>query len=222
VTLRRPRIIAEQARHARGLLGWIIASIMARETWAANLEAIDALEIGAREHVLDVGCGHGRGLAAIAARAPGVRVAGVDPSALMVQIARRRSRRLIGASRVEVMVAGVEALPFADGAFDRALCVHGVYFWPDLEAGLTEIARVLRPGGRLALLFRTDADTAAVRSFPSEVYHFPPLQTVITALAAAGFSSQVAEGNGGDCNGPVLLVAERMVQPAGRRKSGED
>ncbi len=190
---------------------------MARETWAANLKAIDALEIGAGDHVLDVGCGHGRGLAAIAARAPGVCVTGVDPSALMVRIAGRRNRRLIRASRVEVTVAGVEALPFVNGAFDCVLCVHVVYFWQDLEAGLREIARVLKPGGRLALLFRTDADTAAVQSFPPEVYRFPALKEMTAALAAAGFSALSAEASGRGGGGPTLLIAERSAALASHR-----
>ena len=210
MTMRRPRIIAEQARHAKGLLGWIIAFIMARETWAANQRAIEALKIGERDHILDVGCGHGRGLAALAARAQRGRVVGLDPSELMVEIASRRNRRLIKANRVQVMVAEAETLPFPDGAFDKVLCVHVVYFWADLNVALTEIARVLKPGGRLALLFRTSADTSAVQAFPADVYRFPTLAEMVDALAGAGFSVDALPREGEEDAGPVLLVAERL------------
>ena len=57
--MRRPHFIAEQARHATGLLGRIVAFIMARETWAENQRAIDALDIQPTDHILDIGCGHG-------------------------------------------------------------------------------------------------------------------------------------------------------------------
>lgn len=205
----RPHFIAEQARHAKGLLGWIIASIMARETWAANLRAIDALEVGERDHVLDVGCGHGRGLGALAARASKGLTVGADPSPLMAEIAVRRNRRLVKKGRVRVAVSGAEALPFADAAFDKVLCVHVVYFWADLDACLREIARVMKPGGRMALLFRTDADRAAVAAFPADVYRFPALKEMTLALAAAGFLVDAGVTTGDPAEGPVLLVAER-------------
>lgn len=79
------------------------------------------------------------------------RVVGADPSELMVEIAARRNRLLIEAARVDVVLAGVESLPFADDFFDKVLCVHVVYFWMDIDVSLREIVRVLRPGDRLAL-----------------------------------------------------------------------
>lgn len=208
--MRRPHIIAEQARHARGLLGWIVAFIMAHETWAANQRVIEVLGIGVRDHILDIGCGHGRSLAALAARASKGQVVGVDPSDLMVGIARQRNRRQVKAGRIKVVIASAGKLPFADGAFDRALCVHVIYFWTDIDAALGEIARVLKPGGSLALLFRTTADTAAVQAFPADVYRFPALAEVVAALVAAGFTIDAADTSGKGTAGPVLLTASRL------------
>ena len=182
MTMRRPRFIAEQARNAKGPLGRFIASIMARETWGMNLRAIEALDIERRDHIVDVGCGHGRGFATLAALAPDGVVAGADPSPLMVEIALRRNRKLMRTQRIEVIVARADALPFPDAAFDKAMCVHVVYFWADLDAPLREIARVLKPGGRLAMVLRTNADAAAVQAFPVEVYRFPALVEIVAAL----------------------------------------
>ena len=214
--MRRPRFIAEQARHASGLLGRIIAFIMARETWAANRQAIKALGIDPHDLVLDVGCGHGRSLGALAVRAPKGQVTGIDPSRLMIDIATQRNRRRVKAGRVRVLTAAVESLPFPDSAFDKALCVHVVYFWPDLTVALAEIARVLKPGGRLALLFRANANAnananaAAVQSFPADVYRFRSLAEMFGALATAGFSVEAVDADQDENVGPVVVIAERQ------------
>jgi len=204
--MRRPRFIAEHARNAHGLVGRVIAFIMARETWSHNLRVIDALGIDQSDRILDMGCGHGRSLTELAARACSGRVVGADPSEMMVEIAARRNRRLIEAARVDVVLAGVESLPFADDFFDKVLCVHVLYFWKDLDVSLREIVRVLKPGGRLALLFRTKADQAAVASFPPEIYRFPELAEVTAALERAGLDVHASDST----NEPVLLIAERQ------------
>lgn len=206
--MRRPRFIAEQARNAKGPLGRIIAFIMSRETWGDNQRAIDALAVEQRDHILDVGCGHGRSLATLAALAPMGRVVGTDPSELMAEIAVQRNRKLVQAQRVDVRVATADNLRFPDATFDKAMCVHVVYFWTDLDAALREIARVLKAGGRLALVFRTDVNEAAVKAFPADVYRFRPLAEIVTALGAAGFVADLPNGLAAEQHsGPVLVVA---------------
>lgn len=205
--MRRPVFIAEQSRNAQGPLGRLIAFVMARETWADNLDAIDALELRASEHVLDIGCGHGRALGELARLAPHGRVAGVDPSELMAEIAVQRNRHLVRAKQVDVARAGVEALPYGDAVFDKALCVHGVYFWRNPEPAFAEIARVLKPGGRIAIVWRTAANNAAAE-FPSEVYRFWSRLEIEMGLTRAGLGvTTVTEVD--QKMRPVLIVAER-------------
>ena len=204
--MRRPQFISEHARNARGILGRLIAFIMARETWNENMRAMEALRIGQTDQVIDIGCGHGRSLMEIAARAPQGRSVGIDPSKLMVEIAAKRNRTLIEAGRIDVVLSGVEALPFPDAMFDKALCVHVLYFWKDVDMSLREIVRVLKPGGHLALLFRTDADLKAVASFPGEIYSFPKLADVRTVLERAGMDVHVA---GDGATEPALLLARK-------------
>lgn len=205
--MRRPHFIAEHARNARGRLGRVIAFIMARETWSQNLRVMDALGIDQSDRVLDVGCGHGRSLTELAARASKGHVVGADASELMIKIATQRNRHLIAAARIEVVNATAESMPFPDDSFDKVLCVHVLYFWRDLDRCLRETARVLKPGGRLGLLFRTKADLAAVASFPAEIYRFPALAEVAAALEQADLDLQAAS----DCtNEPVLLLAKKL------------
>jgi ubiquinone/menaquinone biosynthesis C-methylase UbiE len=207
--IRRPRFLAEQARHPYGILGRLVAFVMARETFAANVAAIGALDLRPSDHALDVGCGHGRGIQSLLETAG--YVAGADPSELMAEIAVRRNAAAIKAGRARVVVADASSLPFNARTFDKALCVHVVYFWNDLDAALGEIARVLKPGGMLAMLFRDADDQAAVEQFPRDVYTFPSLTSVVAALTSVGFDADVRHVDLPAAHGypPRLIVARR-------------
>lgn len=97
---------------------------------------------GAR--VLDVGCGPGHLLERLADR--GLAVAGIDLDPAMVERAKAR----LG-PHAEVTAADVAALPFASGSFDVAVSTLSLHHWADTEIGLTEVARVLRPEGRILI-----------------------------------------------------------------------
>lgn len=205
--MRRPIFIAEQARNAKGVLGRFIAFIMARETWSDNLAAIDALDVQPTDHVLDLGCGHGRALGELARRAPSGRVSGADPSELMVELSVQRNRDLVRARLVDVACAGVEDLPFEDGAFDKLICVHGAYFWRDLDGAFREIARVLRPGGCAAFVLRT-AENKVAAAFPGEVYRFWSRFEMEQALCGA-WLNVAPQPDVDEASRPILIVAEK-------------
>lgn len=112
-----------------------------------NRWAVGSLELTGSEQVLDVGFGGGIGLDLTRRRLPTGRVVGIDVSDDMVDRVARRLKREAAGERVQVLRADVSALPFPDASFDRAYSVNSIFFWPDPVAGVTEIHRVLRPGG---------------------------------------------------------------------------
>lgn len=185
--MRRPEFIARQSAHPRGLLGRVLAWIMERETSRVNDAAIELLNPRDGEHILDLGCGHGRSLARLASRAAEVQATGVDQSGLMCALARRRHRRLIEQGGVRVVQATSDALPLGDGSYDAVLSVHTIYFWQSLPSHLREIGRVLREGGRIVVAFRTSSDPAS-RMFPSGIYVFRSEEEISAAVRTAGFS----------------------------------
>jgi len=187
--MRRSTMIARQGRKPSGLLGHIVGRIMARETQAANLLALEALALTPEDRVLEIGFGHGRTLQAAARSVTHGRLAGVDPSEVMMQIARRRNADVLSAGRMDLRLGESEHLPFGDGAFNKAFAVHTIYFWPDPQRDLREIHRVLAPGGRLVLGFRPSEDEGFVRNFPAEVYHVRSVDEVERLVAVAGFSA---------------------------------
>jgi demethylmenaquinone methyltransferase/2-methoxy-6-polyprenyl-1,4-benzoquinol methylase len=109
--------------------------------WRA-LAAASAVRPG--DEVLDACCGTGD--LALAGERAGGRVTGLDFSERMLERARRKSQT------VRWVRGDVMALPFADASFDAATVGFGIRNVDDLEGGLRELARVLRPGGRLACL----------------------------------------------------------------------
>ncbi|WP_167148908.1 class I SAM-dependent methyltransferase [Actinomyces sp. ZJ308] len=111
---------------------------------------LQAAGIQPRDKVLDVGCGGGRALARIL-KSTRREVAGVDHSPEAVETSRRVNRGAVASGRLRVLEASVENLPFRDGFFDVVTAFETTYFWPDLQAGLIEIRRVLSPGGRLVV-----------------------------------------------------------------------
>ncbi len=127
--MRRPEFIARQARCPSGLLGRVLASIMASETAAVNEKALELLQIEPNDHVLEIGFGHGRTVARAAALAWAGVVSGIDVSHEMVKMAIRRNRRLIKEGRVELQQGDSIRLPYDDGRFDGVYAVHTLYFW---------------------------------------------------------------------------------------------
>ncbi|MBW3592518.1 MAG: methyltransferase domain-containing protein [Actinobacteria bacterium] len=99
---------------------------------------VDRAGVRAGDTALDVGCGPGAALAALAEITGPQRVAGVDPSAPFVELARAR------VPEADVRVGAAEALPFGDAAFDVVVSQLVVNFMADAPAGVREMARASR------------------------------------------------------------------------------
>lgn len=124
---------------------------------AATLALLDEVaadvERGA-SRLVDVGCGTGAMVAAAARRWPGVELDGVDVSAGMLQVAGRTVDALPVAEqeRIRLHQAPADRLPFEDGCVDVALTAFVLQLVPSRHRALREMRRVLRPGGRLAIV----------------------------------------------------------------------
>jgi ubiquinone/menaquinone biosynthesis C-methylase UbiE len=134
----------------KGALGRLGGQLMSQDRWLPAW-VLDLLKINPSDSVLEVGFGPGLGLQLAAARAHQGRVAGVDRSETMLEIAHHRNRALIEARRIELHLGSAEKLPFDDATFDKAMIMNSLHLWPDSVAGLREIRRTLRKGGRIAI-----------------------------------------------------------------------
>jgi len=105
---------------------------------------VPAEEIDDGNRILDVGCGRGYLVTALARRFPGASFTGVDLSDEMVRSARQAADGLCNAAFEK---GDALALPFQDSSFDAVVSLASVKHWPDPGAGIREIVRVLKPNG---------------------------------------------------------------------------
>ena len=115
---------------------------------AGLAERISGLTAG--DAVADIGCGPGTAARRAARR--GASVVGIDPAPVMLRLARFLTRR--STRPVRYAEGSAEALPLPDSSVSVAWSIASVHHWADLDAGLHEARRVLKPGGRLVAIER--------------------------------------------------------------------
>ena len=110
---------------------------------ALTVRTVAHLEAPAGMRVLDVACG--TGVLSRALTRAGARVTGLDLSPPMLAIARELS------PEIEFIEASADAIPFGDDEFDAATCQQGLQFFPNRQLALTQIRRVVKPGGKVVV-----------------------------------------------------------------------
>jgi ubiquinone/menaquinone biosynthesis C-methylase UbiE len=163
-----------------GTAGRLTGPLMARMNRDMELAAIDELAPTPDASVLALGFGPGVGVAELAKRLPGGVVGGVDPSAAMLQQARRRNLPAIECGQVSLERSTADSIPWPDATFTGALAVNSIQFWDPLDVSVREVGRVLTPGGRLVAITHV---WAIEKQFPLERW----ATAAAELLAAAGF-----------------------------------
>jgi SAM-dependent methyltransferase len=216
-TAARPGVVgrfrSRQSGHPSGVIGRIFGRVMVKDTADANDTAIELLGLSEPSTVLEVGFGQGRTAAVLLAN--GHRVLGVDPSPTMVAQATARTRAAGREGRANLVHGDGITIPFPDHSADAAFTVHTIYFMPDPAATLADIARVVRPGGRLVIACRT-SDTPLPDWMDRTVYRVPTaaqLDTMVTTAGYVDIDHRTVPNVGHDLH-LVIAHTPRTSQPA--------
>lgn len=110
---------------------------------------VEAMEIGPRDRVLEIGCGHGVAATLVCARLDGGRYVAVDRSPKMIAAAARRNQAFVEAGRASFLVAPLESLDLGEQRFDKVFAMRVRLFVDEPERARALAQRWLAPGGRL-------------------------------------------------------------------------
>lgn len=136
----------------RAIAGRAVGLLTARGEAERYRRAIGLLDLQLEDIVLEAGCAAGIGIAQAAEIAALGRICGVESSETLLAAARARNADAIQSGYVELHHGTISALPWPAATFDKAFAVNSPRDWPDPVESLTDIHRVIRPGGQLALL----------------------------------------------------------------------
>jgi demethylmenaquinone methyltransferase/2-methoxy-6-polyprenyl-1,4-benzoquinol methylase len=148
------------------------------QRWRSKTARALSLKPGAR--VLDLATGTADLALRVAREEAGCHVVGLDPSARMLEVGRRKVEQQKLSERIELVQGDAQSLPFEDRSFDGVCIAFGIRNVPDRPKALREMARVTRPGGRIAILELSEPDGGLLAPFAR--FHVHTLVPTLGAL----------------------------------------
>lgn len=190
-------VLSKQARRPSGLIGrYLMTKIFNAGNADLNSFVKEALEIKRDDRILEIGFGPGKLINEIATVTTEGLVEGIDFSEEMIKEASKENRQLITEGRVKLHGGDCRNLPFDDSTFDKLCSINTLYFWKDSEEYFSEMFRVVKPGGMVAVGFR-DKEQMSGLNLDQTVFNNYTKDDVIRLLSSVGFSgSEILQKEG--------------------------
>ncbi len=181
------KLLAQQLGHPSNITGkWVLAPLWNRRNHVLNDVALAKLDLRPDDRVLEVGFGGGYLLGRIAEVVTEGSIAGVDVSEAMVAYSRKHCQSLFKTGRLDLRCTPAETLPFQPAQFDKACTVNSIFYWNDAQRALSELWRVLKVDGVLAICF-TCKESLQTRDFIQHGLTLYDADAVREMMATAGF-----------------------------------
>lgn len=180
------KLFARQLSSPSGPFGRLAGWVWNRRNEALNETVLGLLDLQPDDRVLDIGFGGGYLLGRMTGAVSDGMLAGVDVSPAIVAYAKKRYRQVMQSGSLDLRCAAAEDLPYPPEYFSKACSVNSIFYWQNIEKGLAEMWRVLRPGGKAVICF-TCRGSLEKKSFAKHIRLYEP-EEVAQMLAACGFS----------------------------------
>lgn len=181
--MRLSHSLAQQLARPHGMVGRWLGRAMDIANRKPTRLALDALNAQPGEAIVDAGCGTGAALASLRDRTPGLSLAGFDPSAAMIEAARRRLGQ-----RALLAQATTSDQPFGQHRFDAVVALNMLYFCDAEGQMLCDLKAMLKPGGRLVAYVTDGASMQDWRLVSAGLHRLWTAASLREALKAAGFA----------------------------------
>lgn len=180
----------ELGQPTQSLAGWLVTKTMLRQNRIMEENAVKLCDIKPNETVLELGHGPGFGLQDAVQHLTGAKgkLFGVDYSKYMHNMASEKMKEHIASGKVTLYHKDLTAMPIEDSSVDKVYHCNCYYYWPDLKAGVSEIHRVMKPGGLMVTTLRLNLVVyfASKNTFLSE--NWRP-EFYMEALQTSGFTN---------------------------------
>jgi len=200
--------IAKQLSHPEGEYGIKTGETMNASNIGMTNAAIEVLNLRDGDNILEIGHGNGGHIADLLSKAENLKYSGADISETIIAEAKRLNQDFLTNETVNFHLTNGTDLPFADNQFEKIFTVNTIYFWDRPHHYISEIVRVLKPGGKFVLCF---ADKTFMENLPFTKYGFTlyEIEAVIDLLKNAGFSNGTFEKKTEQIKSNVGLMVER-------------
>ncbi len=163
------KTIAGQLRKPHGEYAIQVGEKMNAGNLYINRYTIEALQLAANDHVLEIGMGNGFFVKDILVVDKSINYIGCDFSEIMVEEASKNNQKVINSKQAQFYLASADKLPFNNELFDKVFTVNTLYFWDNPPLILSEIRRVLKPKGQLIISIRPKS---IMQHYPFVKYDF--------------------------------------------------
>lgn len=183
------RLLSQQARRPSGFIGrFVMSNIFTKVNHDLNCFVEATLNLQPSNHVLEIGFGPGKLINKMASITTEGHIEGIDFSESMLAEAFKNNEQYISLDKVGIQKGDCRELKYGNNTFDKVCSVNTLYFWNPPEKYLSEIYRVLKPGGHVVLGIR-NAEQMSTLALDKNIFNTYSLNEAVDLLLNAGFAN---------------------------------
>lgn len=207
------QFIGRQLGRPSGAFGRLVMTRLLNHGNRELIEStLDVLTLQNNDCYLDVGFGGGGSLIRAARFVRAGTLYGVDFSPDVVVAGQQRMRSLIAQGRLDLVTADVAELPFRDAIANKVSTINTIYFWPDPQAAMSSLHRVIVPGGTLAVAFTGDEKMSDYGKVTEKGFTYYNTDRVSALMNEAGFEEVHSKTlSGRQTQGDFIVFGKRPV-----------